>query len=321
MAERALIDRVNEVIEVLLARGNATAALADPEVAPLAVLAAELRYSPGPSFKERLRAQLTRRGTMSTPFATATVREGFTTVTPYIRVPEAGLVSFLAQTFGAEETMAAQGGGGGMHREVRLGTSMLMIGEGAPGGLMPVRPTAFHVYVPDVDAAFQRALAAGGQSLGEPADRPYGERAGFVKDPFGNYWYIATSLGPTPVPVGLRTVTPYLHPRGVPAYIDFLKEAFGAVEEARHQTPDGIVRHAEVRIGDAVIQMGDADGGGAEPMPGSFYLYVPDVDALYRRALAAGVRSLQVPTVQPYGERVAAVEDSQGNQWWISQPI
>ena len=168
MAERALADRVNEVIDVLLARGNATAALADQELAPLAVLAAGLRDDcPGPGFKDRLRAQLTRRGTMAAQTATssgsAAVREGFTTVTPYLHAPEAGLGDFLAQAFGAEETFSTQVGGCGTHREVRIGSSMLMIGEGGADGLMPVRPAAFHVYVPDLDAAFQRALAAGGE--------------------------------------------------------------------------------------------------------------------------------------------------------------
>jgi PhnB protein len=257
---------------------------------------------------------------MSTTLATGTVREGFTTITPYIRVPEAGLVSFLTQVFGAEETHSVKGSVG-MHREVRIGNSMVMIGEGPSDGVMPIRPAAFHVYVPDVDAAFARALAAGGQSLGEPADRPYGERAGFVKDLFGNHWYIATSLGPTPVPEGLRSMTPYLHPRGVPAYIDFLEQAFGAEEKGRHQGPDGRIWHAEVRIGDAALQMGDGDAEGGNPMPCSFYLYVSDVDAVYQQAIAAGARSLQAPTVQPYGERVGAVEDSTGTQWWIGQPI
>ena len=319
MAERVLIDRVNEAVELLLARENATAALADPELAPLAVLAAELRHCPSPTFKERLRAQLTRRETMSTSLAAATVREGFTTITPYIMVPRAGLVSFLSQTFGAEETFSVEGGAGGVHREVRVGNSMLMIGEAPPGSSMPVGAGAFHVYVPDVDAAFARALAAGAESMGDPADWPYGERAGFVKDPFGNYWYIATALGATPVPEGLRTVTPYLHPRGVPAYIDFLKQAFGAVELARHKGPDGLIAHAELRLGDAALQMGE--GAATEPMPTGFYLYVADVDAVYGRAVAAGARSLQTPTLQPYQERVAAVEDSMGNRWWISQPI
>ena len=72
---------------------------------------------------------------------------------------------------------------------------MLMIGEGGAEVGQPFSPAAFHVYVPDADAAFQRALAAGGTSIGDPEDRPYGERAGFIKDAFGNHWYIATAFG------------------------------------------------------------------------------------------------------------------------------
>jgi PhnB protein len=53
-------------------------------------------------------------------------------------------------------------------------------------------------------------------------------------------------------------------------------------------------------------------------MPGGFYLYVDDADASYRQALAAGAKSLSPPTEQPYGERVATVEDSMGNQWFIA---
>ena len=184
---------------------------------------------------------------------------------------------------------------------------------------MPFRPAAFHVYVTDVDAAFQRALAAGAESMGEPADRPYGERAGFVKDTYGNHWYIATPLGRSPVAEGRRTVTPFLHPRGVPAYIEFLKLAFGAVEELRHEMPEGVVIHARLRIGNAAIEMGDTQGA-AEPMPTAFYLYVGDADALYHQAVAAGATSLSPPTVQSYGDRVASVEDSMGNQWFIARP-
>jgi uncharacterized glyoxalase superfamily protein PhnB len=257
---------------------------------------------------------------MSLALATTDVREGFTTITPYIRVREAGLVGFLAQVFGAEETHSTQGGAGGVHREVRIGDSMIMIGEGGPDGVMPFRPAAFHVYVRDCDAAFQRALEAGAESLGSPEDRPYGERAGFVKDMFGNHWYIATQFGASHVQEGLRTVTPFLHPKGVPAYIEFLKRALGAVQEARYESPTGLVMHARLRIGNAAIEMGDAEGG-AEPMPSGFYLYVGDPDALYQQAVDAGAKSLWPPTDQPYGERVAAVEDSVGNQWFIARPV
>ena len=207
---------------------------------------------------------------------------------------------------------------GGVHRELRVGDSMLMIGESAQENVVPVRPSAYHVYVDDVDATFARALAAGGTSMGEPADRPYGERSGYIRDAAGNYWYIARSLGTSAVPEGLRTVTPYLHPQGAPAYIEFLKQAFGAVEEGRHLDPGGRVMHARVRIGNAALELGEPDP--AAPMPTTFYLYVDDADALYHRAVAAGATALTPPTDQWYGDRVASVQDSTGTLWYIARP-
>jgi uncharacterized glyoxalase superfamily protein PhnB len=204
-----------------------------------------------------------------------------------------------------------------MHREVRVAGSMLMIGEGEAaegGGVMPVRPVAFHVFVNDVDAAFSRALAAGATSLGEPADRPYGERAGFVADPFGNHWYIATPTGPESVARAVPAVTPYVHAKGAADYGEFLQRALGAVEEMRRDE-GGQLRYARLRIGDGAIELGEG-----EPMPGSFLLYVADPDALYRQALAAGASSLMPPTDEPYG-RMGGVADVLGNQWFFSRPV
>ena len=95
---------------------------------------------------------------MTTVSMAPAVREGFTTVTPYIRVGKEGLVDFLVQVFDAQETFSGRGGGGGMHRELRIGDSMLMIGEGGAdaAGVMPIRPVAFHVFVKDVDATLAR---------------------------------------------------------------------------------------------------------------------------------------------------------------------
>lgn len=319
MAEGALVDRLDQTVDVILKRGDATAALRDPELAPLARVAGDLRHYPGPEFKARLRARLQRNTTMSSAIVTTRAREGFTTITPYLTVREAGLLDFLTRAFGAVETYSTQGSGGGVHREVRIGNSMIMIGEGGPVAAVPFRPAEFHVYVEDVDAAFQRALDAGATSIGEPADRPYGERAGFVRDAFGNHWFIATHLGGSSVPEGLRTVTPFLHAEGAARYIGFLKQAFGAVEEARHDAPEGRVMYARLRIGNGAIELGDAEGPVA-CMPGGFYLYVGDADGLYEQALAAGAKSLSPPTDQGYGDRVAAVEDSIGNHWFIARP-
>jgi uncharacterized glyoxalase superfamily protein PhnB len=312
MAERALTDRLDETIDAIVRRRDATAALRDPELAPLARVAADLRHYPGPDFKARLRAKLRRR-TIMTVSATTTIREGFTTVTPYIRVREAGLIDFLAQVFDAHETFSGRGSGGGLHREVRVGDSMVIVGEGGAAGVMPIRPMAFHVFVEDVDATFERALAAGATSLGEPADRAYGERSGFVADPFGNHWYIATALGPGSVASALRTVTPFLHATRAAEYDEFLKRALGAIEEARHDE-GGHLRYARLRIGDSAIELGEG-----EPMPGSFLLYVGEPDARYQQALTAGATSIMSPTDQPYG-RISGVEDALGNQWFFSKP-
>lgn len=315
MAERTFADRLDEIVARILSRGDATAALDDPELAPLARMGADLCHYPSPDWKARLRAQLERR-TRVTATATATpVREGFTTVTPYIRVREAGLLDFLARVFDARETFSGRGGGGGMHREVRVGDSMVMIGEGATaGGVMPIRAVAFHVLVDDADEIFARAIAAGGTSLSEPAERPYGERAGFVADPYGNHWYIATAPGAAPVSSGRRTVTPVLHSRGAAAYVEFLKRGLGATEEMRHDEGTRL-RYARLLIGDGVIELSEG-----EPMPGSFMLYVPDPDAKYERAMTAGATSLMPPTDQPYG-RMSGVEDMAGNQWFFSRPV
>jgi PhnB protein len=314
----ALYERLDRTIDRLLGRRDATAALGDAELSPLAVLASDLRFCPSPAFKARLRATLQRRATMPMILEQGKIREGFTTLTPYIRVRHAGLAGFLAATFGAVETSVTKTGEDSAHREVRVGDSMLMIGEGGPEGDVGFPPAAFHVFVPDVDAVFERAVAAGGKSLGDPEDRPYGERSGFVEDMFGNKWYIATSLGAAPVPEGHRTVTPYMHPNGVPSYIDFLTRAFGAIEEGRYGH-GGVVMHARLRIGDGAIEMGDTQGR-MPPERVMFYLYVADCDALYEQAVAAGATALSPPEVKSYGDRVGSVRDAMGTTWFIATP-
>jgi uncharacterized glyoxalase superfamily protein PhnB len=150
-----------------------------------------------------------------------------------------------------------------------------------------------------------------------PVDQPYGDREASVRDPFGNYWYIAThTAGAGHRPEGLRTVTPYLHPRGAGEFVEFLKDALGAEEVDRHEEA-GVIRHAKVRIGDSVVEMGEAHGPW-QPMPTTFYLYVDDADALYERAVRAGATALQPPAPQPYGDRTGSIRDPQGNTWYLA---
>lgn len=304
-----LLERLDRTIDALLTRGDATPALRDPDLAPLARVAADLRHYPDAKFLSRLRGQLERTARMS---ATDThVREGFTAVTPYVIVPDGRLVEFLSRAFGAVETFSARGSAGGMHREIRLGTSMLMVGELAGAALKPME---FHVYVEDVDTTYRKALEAGATSLGEPADREYGERSGFVRDPLGNQWYIARALSGPAIPPQVRSITPFMHPPRTPEFIEFLERAFGAVEEFRHADPSGRILYARLRIRDAALELGEP---GYASMPGYFHLQVGEVDAAYERAVAAGALAISAPVPQPHGGLSATVEDPMGNQWFI----
>jgi PhnB protein len=241
-------------------------------------------------------------------------REGFHSVTPYlIAQPAVELVDFVKQAFGAVESFRTTGSAGGLHCEMKIGDSAVMIG-GGPG--FDTRPAAIHLYVPDVDEVYGRAIAAGATSQAEPSDQEYGERIASVKDIGGNEWYIARRFDQTPTQ-DLHMVTVYFHPVGAPKFIDFLQKAFDGEVVERHQSEQGFVYHAKVRLGDSIVEMGEAHGPW-QPMPSAIYLYVADVDATYKQALNAGATSALEPTEQPYGERTAWVNDEFGNVWYLS---
>jgi len=251
------------------------------------------------------------------------IRKGFRTLTPYMIAQDGpALLEFTKQAFGAEEISRGVGSAGGLHGEVRIGDSMLMIGGGIPGREFRSTPStiALHVYVKDIDAVYHRAVEAGGISLSEPAEMEYGERSAGIKDPAGNFWYIATHHGPQYVPEGLNDVNVYMHPLRADPMVKFLQRAFGAQELARHASPDGVVHHAEIRVGSSVLEMGEAHGR-YQPTASVLYLYLPDVDAAYKRALEAGATSILEPADQPYGDRNAGVKDPFGNTWYIAAHI
>ena len=125
---------------------------------------------------------------------------------------------------------------------------------------------------------------------------------------------------PKPIPQGYHSVTPYLAVQGVPKLMTFLRQAFNAEDREKMTTPDGRVSHAEMRIGDSIIMMGEPTGE-SKSMPGMIYLYLDDTDAAYKRALEAGATSLREPTDMFYGDRNAAVTDPVGNQWWIATHV
>ena len=247
---------------------------------------------------------------------------GFRMVTPYLVAADGlGLLEFVKQGLGAEELMRAVMPTG-VHAEVRMGDTTLMMGGGLSGKKFPgtLQPNALHVYVKDVDTVTRNAVAAGATLVDEPRDQEYGERSSTVKDAAGNFWYIATAQGESHVPKGLFSVNPYLHPRRAEPLIGFLKRAFGAEEVAKYASPDGVVHHAVVKVGDSVLEMGEAHGK-YEPMEAMFYLYVPNMEAVYHQALSAGATSFQEPTDQPYGDRNAGVKDAFGNKWYIATHV
>jgi PhnB protein len=120
------------------------------------------------------------------------IPDGYHSVTPYLVVRDvAGLIDFLKAVFGATELLRTSAGGGGIHAEVKIGDSIVMMGEGP--GHEPM-PAMLHLYVEDTDAAYQRALRAGATSQEAPNNTFYGDRRAGVLDPFGNRWYIATHI-------------------------------------------------------------------------------------------------------------------------------
>ncbi|HTV02080.1 MAG TPA: VOC family protein [Luteitalea sp.] len=117
-----------------------------------------------------------------------------------------------------------------------------------------------------------------------------------------------------------RTVTPYLCVADADAELTFLTQAFGASEMQIERTDTGAIMHAELRVGDTLVMLGQAnDRYGAKPA--ALYLWVDDVDAAYAKALAAGASSESAPEDKPYGHRNAGVVDANGITWWIGAPV
>ena len=131
-----------------------------------------------------------------------------------------------------------------------------------------------------------------------------------------------------PIPAGYHAVTPYLSIRGAAQALEFYKKAFGAKEVLRMQGPDGKVGHAEIKIGDSHIMLADEfpEMGARSPQslggsPVSILLYVEDVDAQAKLAVAAGAKVVRPVKDQFYGDRSGSFEDPFGHQWHIATHV
>jgi PhnB protein len=119
------------------------------------------------------------------------------------------------------------------------------------------------------------------------------------------------------IPEGFHTVTPYLMVPGAADLLKFLEQVFDAEVTERMMRPDGAIMHAEIRVGDSMVMIGEV-AAGHQPRPGAFYLFVEDVDAVDARALRAGATSLTEPQDRYYGNREAGVRDAFGIDWWLA---
>jgi uncharacterized glyoxalase superfamily protein PhnB len=123
-----------------------------------------------------------------------------------------------------------------------------------------------------------------------------------------------------PIPDGYHTITPYITVDDAGEVIEFLKKAFGAQETFAMRDEHGKVRHGEVKVGSSMVMLGSSHDQW-KARPGNFYVYVEDVDAVYKQAVSAGGKPVSEPETQFYGDRHGAVADSQGNTWWVATHV
>jgi len=131
-----------------------------------------------------------------------------------------------------------------------------------------------------------------------------------------------------PIPAGYATATPYLAIEGAGQAIEFYKRAFGAEEVVRMPGPDGSVMHAEIRIGNSMIMLGEAcaerDAPGPKALAGSpvsIMLYVEDADAVAAQAQKAGARITQPVGEMFWGDRYGKLEDPFGHRWGVATHV
>src|SRR6185437_7309125 len=262
--KRSPAEQLDLAISAMLARPRQRSMpRTSPSIAKIVTLARSLRDLPRPEFRSALKADLQRRTSMKEAAAPSPApkkpvqfrRPDFPNIAPYFLVSGAPkFIEFLVFAFeGTERIRVPRPDGAIMHAEVAIGNSVIELGDANED--YPQRSMTTHLYVPDADATYARALKAGATPIHAPTDdHPSGDRWGEAKDPFGNTWYIATRKSWTPGPEGVLTVQPYLHLRDAHNMIPFIEAAFGAEVTGVHKSPDGLVRHATIGIAGATFE-------------------------------------------------------------------
>jgi PhnB protein len=246
------------------------------------------------------------------------VPEGFRSLTPYLIVPSANtFIDFMQNAFGACQKYVMRDVDGIVrHAEAHIGDSIIEFAEAGPG--WSAMPAGLHYYVKNSDEVYARALKAGGTSLYEPANRDYGDREAGVRDPAGNFWFIATHVaGKSYRPEILQELNTYFSVKDAGRFLDFLEKAFAAEVIQKGAGGDGTIQHAKVRIGDTVVELseGRAPWG---PRAVAQHYYVENCDAVFARGLVNGCKELQPMADQVYGDRSGSLLDGWGNHWYIA---
>jgi PhnB protein len=253
--------------------------------------------------------------------AKSAIPEGFRSLTPYLIITGANtFLDFIQNAFGAGENYLMRDPDGIVrHAEARIGDAMIEFAEAGLG--WSAMPAGLHFYVKNADDVYARALKAGGSSLYEPANRDYGDRESGVRDPAGNFWFIAThTAGKSYRPEILQDLNTYFSVKDAGRFLDFLEKAFGADVLQKHASDSGVIIHAKARIGDTVVELseGRAPWG---PRAVAQHYYTENCDEVFARGLTGGCKQLQPITDQFYGDRSGSLLDAWGNHWYIASHI
>ena len=328
MIKRTPIEELDLAIDAIVAGPRDGEPKVGARQATLVRVAVELRHLPDENFRTRLKLELLDKSKpvaqskspekedMSTTTVNP-VRRGFRTITPYLQVmPVEEVINFVKQAYGGEELFRSHGGAGGIHTEIKVGDSMLMIGGGGTWN-GPARTANILINVDDADETYGRAMEAGATSIYEPTMHPWGDRDAGVIDAGGNKWFINTRRVAEHAPAGQGDILLGFNPKGAARLINFLTSAFGAEVIFRHDAPDGTVRHARFKIGNSVVMVSEPHGQYTTTLPG-VYMYVENADEIYERAIRAGASVLYPIADMPYGDRMGGVTDPFGNEWYIA---
>ena len=237
----------------------------------------------------------------------------------YVDAPAA--ITFLVNAFG----FTVKGDhrlpdGAVAHADLAFGSSG--VGVSSLRASTPDTPWArvrhgLYVVVDDPDAYYERARSAGADIATPIVDQPYGSREFGLRDPEGNLWGFGTydmARGN-----GAPTIFPEVLYRHAMSAVEWLEQAIGFRRSLLVPEKGGGIKHAEMRLGDGVVFVGNAaESGDFRGLTHFSNLHVPDPDAHFARAKAAGAKIVMEPQMSPFGARFYAARDPEGFLWWVS---